>query len=63
MKKNYFLIVGILILLFVGGYFGVQKFLDNGDEAVVEKKILKKKIERKTNQILRVSLRLFQIKN
>lgn len=36
MKKNYFLSVGILILLIVGGYFGVQKFLINGNKAVVE---------------------------
>ena len=49
MKKNYFLIVGILILLFVGGYFGVQKFLDNGDEAVVEKENTEKE-NRKENK-------------
>jgi len=29
MKKSYFLIVGILILLFIGGYFGVQKLADS----------------------------------
>lgn len=37
MKKNYLLIVGILILLLIGGYFGVQKFSGNGGEVVVEK--------------------------
>ncbi len=42
MKKNYFLIVGILILLIVGGYFGVQKFthsqnkIDNKKETIIE---------------------------
>jgi len=38
MKKNYFLIVGLLLLLLVGGYFGVQKFSVNGNRVIDEKK-------------------------
>lgn len=43
MKKNYFLIIGILILLLVGGYFGMQKFSGNDDEVIVEKGDIKSK--------------------
>lgn len=38
MKKKYFLIVGILILLIVGGYFGTQNFSNNVDSSIVEMK-------------------------
>lgn len=47
MKKNYFLIIGILILLLVGGYFGVLKFINSNQKDVNsiknENSILKKK--------------------
>ncbi len=36
MKKNYFLIAGMLLLLIVGGYFGIQKFSGNSDEVIIE---------------------------
>ena len=40
MKKKYFLIVGILILLLVGGYFGAQKFTHSENRIGNEKKII-----------------------
>lgn len=36
MKKNYFLIVGILILLAIGGCFGVRNFFENHDKNIVK---------------------------
>ncbi|MFD2916823.1 hypothetical protein [Psychroserpens luteus] len=35
MKKKYFLIVGILLLLLVGGYFGVQEYSKSSKENIV----------------------------
>ena len=58
MKQNYFLIVGVLLLLLVGGYFGVQKFSGNGVEDIVDNnKVIGKrkkmiKVELQNNKIL-----------
>lgn len=51
MKKNYVLITGILILILVGGYFGVQKITHNQNEIQIEKKQNIKKNKLKTNKI------------
>lgn len=64
MKKNYVLIVGILLLLLVGGYFGVEKFSGNDDEAVVgidnvkpkDLSIIKENVSDKKNDSLTFNL-------